>query len=119
MSIQQWSSEILLLDMRDEPQFSEVLQQVTEQLEERDYDVVMSLAGVTQMNSTTLGGLLRLRQRLVSASRHLRLCSVPDAVWSLLLVTSLDKVFELSTDVPTALASLQLDNPNTPKEDPS
>lgn len=117
MPIQQWSEHIMLLDMRDEPQFSEDLQQVFEQLDQREFDVVANMKKVRQVNSTSLGELLQLRQRLVRNGRHLRLCSVPDTVWGVLLVTSLDKVFEVAEDVPSALASLQLDGTDAPDEE--
>ncbi|MEX2672539.1 MAG: STAS domain-containing protein [Phycisphaeraceae bacterium] len=117
MPIQQWSREILLLDMRDEPQFSEDLQQVAEQLDDRPCDVVANLAAVTQISSTGLGDLLQLRQRLVNDGRQLRLCSVPDVVWSVMLVTSLDKVLDFSPDVSSALASLQLDKQTDAEEE--
>ena len=43
-----------------------------------------------------------------SDDARLRICSVDDAVWSVMLITGLDKVFEFTDDVSTSLASLQL-----------
>lgn len=116
MPIQQWSSHIILADMRDEPQFSEDLNQIAEQLNHQDFDVVASLAELQQINSTSLGELLQLRQRLVNAGRELRLCCVPDGVWGVFLVTSMDQVFKFYPDVSSALASLQLDGTDDPDE---
>lgn len=110
MPIQQWSEGILLADLADEPQFSEEMQAVIDRL--GGYpppNVVLNFGQVSHINSTNISQLLRVRQRLVDADRHLRLCSVPDSVWGVLLTTGLDKVFELSPDVSAALASLQLD----------
>jgi hypothetical protein len=39
----------------------------------------------------------------------MRLCGVRDNVWSVLMVTGLDKIFEFTEDVMTSLASLQIE----------
>lgn len=117
MPIEQWSDQILLLNLGDEPQFSDDLYQVAEQLDQQDYDVVMNFADVTQVNSTSLGELLKLRQRLVVSGGRLRICSVSDSIWGVLMTTSLDKVFQFAPDVPSALASLQLDGADASDEE--
>ena len=38
----------------------------------------------------------------------MRICSVDDQVWGVLMITGLDKIFDFTDDVSTALASLQL-----------
>ena len=109
MAIEQWSQSIVLVDLADEPQFSEDMAGLAERLGNgRPAHVVFNLAAVRHFNSSNISQLLRTRQTLVAADRRLILCSVPDAVWGVMLVTGLDKVFEFSPDVPSALASLQL-----------
>ena len=39
----------------------------------------------------------------------MKLCALSTGIWGVLLVTGLDKVFEFCDDVPSGLASLQLD----------
>ena len=52
--------------------------------------------------------MLRLRQKCIAANRRLQLTTLPDVVWGIILTTGLDKVFEYTPDVPSALAKLQL-----------
>src|SRR5688572_29162864 len=110
MPLQQWSDEIVVVDLGDEPQFSEDMHAVRDRLDaDGPVDVVLKMEAVRHLSSSNIGALLRLRQRLVNAGRHLRLCCMPDSLWGLLMVMGLDKVFECSPDVSSALASLQLE----------
>ena len=61
------------------------------------------------MNSSHLAQLLRLRKRLIELDRKLMLCCVNDHLWSVMLVTGLDKLFTFAPDTMTALAGLQVD----------
>jgi hypothetical protein len=70
--------------------------------------VVLNLAGVTYLNSSHLAALLRMRKRLIEHGRTLVLCSLGDDVWSVMMLTGLDKVFRFAKDPLTALAGLQL-----------
>ncbi|QNN22985.1 STAS domain-containing protein [Planctomycetales bacterium ZRK34] len=109
MTLQVWSEDILLAELADEPGFSEELAAVDHRLETGPpRHVVLNLVEVHHINSSNISQLLRLRQRLIRADRRLRLACVPDNVWGVLLTTGLDKVFEFSSDVPTALAAMQL-----------
>ena len=71
-------------------------------------DVVLNLSSVTYLNSSNIAQMLRLRKRLNSVGRHMRICAVGDQVWGVLMITGLDKIFDFTDDVTTALASLQL-----------
>ena len=53
--------------------------------------------------------LLSLQSRLAAGGGKLRICSVGDQVWGVILVTGLDKLFEFHDDLAIAIASLQLD----------
>jgi anti-anti-sigma factor len=72
--------------------------------------VVLNLGNVTYLNSSNIAQLLKLRQVLGKHGRRLKLCSVTDQVWSVMLVTGLDKVFMFAPDPMTALAGLQLED---------
>jgi hypothetical protein len=71
-------------------------------------DLILNMKSVTFLNSSNIAQLLRLRKQLLAAQRRLRICAVADPVWSVLLLTGLDKVFDFTSDVSTALASLQM-----------
>jgi hypothetical protein len=72
--------------------------------------VVLNLAGVTYLNSSHLAALLRMRKKLIELERMLVLCSLGDDVWSVMMLTGLDKVFRFAKDPLTALAGLQLED---------
>ncbi len=112
MPLQQWSDSILIAELTDEPMFSEEFESLMGRLEDKDNatpDVIVDLKRVTYLNSSNIAQLLRLRKKLESAERRLRLCSIGDTVWSVMLITGLDKLFEFTDDVSTSLASLQID----------
>ena len=115
MSLNEWSESIVLAETGEEPTFSEdmtSLMSIVEDSEQggRDMpDMVVNLADVDYLNSSNIAQLLRLRKRLAAAGARLRVCSVGDQVWGVILVTGLDKLFEFHDDVATAIASLQLE----------
>lgn len=108
-----WSDNIVICDLTDEPDLSEELSDLYNRLTERSSDsvpyVVLNLAGVSYLNSSNIAQILRIRRRLIEAQRSMKLCSVADGVWSIMLLTGLDKVFEFVPDKSTAIASLQLE----------
>lgn len=111
MSIEEWSDDITIAEIGDEPAFSEDMTALMQRLDERGDvvpDVVLNLTSVSYLNSSNIAQMLRLRKRLNSAGRHMRICAVDDQVWGVLMITGLDKIFDFTDDVTTALASLQL-----------
>jgi anti-anti-sigma factor len=110
MPVHEWSDEILLAELASEPEFSDDIAAVNDLLDAEAHHVVLNLAAVGHLNSSNLAQLLRVRKRVTEAERALFLCAVPDEVWGVLLVTGLDKVFNVAEDVPSALASLQMDS---------
>ncbi len=110
MPLTQWSDEILIAELSDEPHFSEDLTAVMRHFEDGTTapDLVLDMKNVTYLNSTNIAQLLRLRKKVTSADKRMKICAVPDGVWGVLMVTGLDKLFEFTDDVSTSLASLQL-----------
>ena len=111
MPIEEWSDEITIATVGDEPAFSEDMANLLQRLDERGDstpDVVLDLASVSYLNSSNIAQMLRLRKRLNTGGRNMRICSVDDQVWGVLMITGLDKIFDFTDDVSTALASLQL-----------
>ena len=110
MAIEKWSDQINLVRLNDDPQFSDDLDQLTEQVTaaRRGPSVVLDFSGVRVVNSSNIAAMLKLRKSIVSTSGRLVLCCVPTQVWGTFLVTGLDKIFQFTDDVPTALATIQL-----------
>lgn len=112
MPINKWSDNILIAEFSNEPAFSEDVDALFRELDSFGDDpphVIVNLQGVTRLNSSNLAQLLRLRKRLLINDKGMRMCSVDDKVWSVLLMTGLDAVFEFTDDVSTSLASLQIE----------
>lgn len=108
-----WSEDITIAELADEPALSEELQTTIERAEASPLDavphVVLNFANVTYLNSTNIGQLLRLRKRLNESGRSMRLCSMRDEVWTLILAAGLDRIFRVDPDPMTSLAGLQLE----------
>jgi len=113
MAIEKWSDQIWLVKLADEPMMSEDLNSVYADVQHTDPaatpDVVLDLGAVGMVNSSNLSQMLRLRKLMIDRDGRLRIAALRDDLWALFLTTGLDKVFEFSQDVPTALASLQIE----------
>ena len=112
MTIQNWSDDIVVAELADDPQFTDEVTTVTEQIEAAPCDVVLNFSAVGFINSSNVAKLLRLRKASMAAKRQLVLCCVNTQVWGVFLVTGLDKIFEFTNDIATALATLQLSGGN-------
>jgi anti-anti-sigma factor len=111
----EWSKDIVVCDLGEEPELSEELGDLFQRLQEQGGEtpsVVLNLAGVSYLNSSNLAQMLRLRKTLVERGGRLKLAAVADPVWSIMLLTGLDKVFQFAPDKATAIASLQLEREN-------
>lgn len=109
MSVENWSDSIVVAELQDDPQFSDDLTTLLDQLDNDDtLDVVLNFASVKYVNSSNLARLLKLRKKVISTKRRLVLCGIETNVWGLFLVTGLDKVFDFADALPTALASVQI-----------
>lgn len=108
MTVKSWSDDILLVELEDEPQFSEDLQATMDRLADQPRHVVLNFSQVGQINSSNISQLLRVRKKTIETDRRLKLCCMNDGAWSVMLTTGLEKIFSFADDVPTALAGLQL-----------
>ena len=109
MGIQNWSEDIILVDMPAEPNIVDELKEVTEMARDRgDCDVVIDFSNVDIITSSSLSSLLRLRKLLVDCGHQLVFCSVAAATKGIFTVTGLDGVFEVVDDKFVALAGLQI-----------
>jgi len=112
MPIQNWSEDVLLVELGDDPQFTDDLTALLETVEKRsDLDVVLSFQNVNFLNSSNIAKLLKLRKlQTVNHHRKLKLCAINTHVWGVFLVTGLDKIFDVCDDVASGMMSLQLDS---------
>ena len=110
VSVENWSEDILVVELQDDPAFSDDVTAVIDQVDgHKDVDVVLNLAGVNYLNSSNIAKLLKLRKKLHARKRRLVLCGIDTNVWGLFLVTGLDNVFDFADNVAMGLASVQLD----------
>jgi anti-anti-sigma factor len=109
MGIQNWSEDIILVDLPAEPEMGEELKTVTEMVRDRgDCEVVADFSKVDIITSSSLSKLLRLRKLVGDCGHRLVFCSVAPATKGIFTVTGLDGVFEIVDDKFIALASLQM-----------
>ncbi len=110
MPIQDWSENIIVVDLQDDPQFTDDLNALLDSIESKpDVDVLLDFSGVTFLNSSNIAKLLKLRKiMVVNHRRKLKLCGISTHVWGVFLVTGLDKIFEFADDVASGLAALQI-----------
>ncbi|MDX2131320.1 MAG: STAS domain-containing protein [Planctomycetota bacterium] len=109
----EWSDTIVITELADEPALSEDMHALLDRLQaasDRVPHVVLNFGQVTYVNSSNLAQLLRLKKVLHERDAQLRLCSLSDQVWSVFMVTGLDKIFRFAPDPMTALASLQMED---------
>ena len=109
MGIQNWSDDIVLVNLAKEPQMGEELQTVTATAAERgNCDVVIDFADVDIVTSSSIAKLLKLRKTLVDRDRRLVFSSVKPKTQKIFELTGLNNVFEFVDDQFLALAGLQL-----------
>lgn len=109
MGIQNWSEDIILVDLPQEPEMGDELKTVTGMVRDRgDCDVVIDFSSVDIITSSSLSKLLKLRKMLADCGHRLIFCSVAAATKGIFTVTGLDGIFEIAEDKFVALASLQM-----------
>ena len=116
MPLQDWSENIVLAELQDDPAFSDDLNALNEHVEKNPHlDVVLSFGNVNYLNSSNLAELLRLRKSVtINNQRKLILCSVNTHVWGLFLTTGVNKTFEFADNVTLGLAGLQIGRDGEP-----
>src|SRR4030042_2624348 len=109
MGIQNWSEDIILVDLPQEPGMGDELKAVSDSAADRgDCDVVVDFSAVDIVTSSSLSKLLKLRKLMVDCGHRLVFCNVAPATRGIFTVTGLDGIFELADDKFVALASLQI-----------
>ncbi len=111
MGIQNWSEDVVLVNLAKEPDMGEELQTVIDMVSEHDnLDVVVDFMDVDVVTSSSIAKLLKLRKVLCDNGQNLVFSAVCPKTHSIFAVTGLDNVFQFVDDQFVALASLQLVN---------
>jgi len=111
MGIQNWSENVILVNLAKEPDMGEELQTVIDMVtENRGSDVVVDFLDTDIVTSSSIAKLLKLRKVLNDSNNKLLFSSVSPKTRSIFNITGLDNVFEFVEDQFIALASLQLVN---------
>ena len=111
MGIQNWSEDIVLVDLPAEPQVGDEIKAVTAMVRDRgNCEVVIDFSSVDIITSSSLSALLRLRKLLSDCGHKLVFCNVAPATKNIFMLTGIDEIFEFADDKFVALASLQLVN---------
>lgn len=109
MGIQNWSENIILVELPQEPDAGDELELVTEIVHDRgNCDVVIDFSDVDTITSSSLSKLLKLRKPLTECGRRLVLCGIAAAIQGIFTVTGLDGIFEIADDKFVALATLEM-----------
>lgn len=109
MTLNHWDETILILELSDEPDFSDDTDTLLSKLREDNavsWDVIVDLQNVVTLNSSNLGALIEIKKLLHGKDRRMIICNVSDSIWSTMLATGLDQIFEFIEDTTIALASL-------------
>lgn len=120
MPINEWSDSIEVVELQNDPSFADDMavlatgyQRAADDLKAgragaRTRDLVLDMRHVQFLNSSNIAQLLRVRKLAMLAGARIRICSVSDRIWGVLLATDLDRIFDFSEDVTTSLAALQM-----------
>ncbi len=110
MTVEQWSDNVLLGELADDPQFTDDLTSAIESCTAQPRtDVLLTFTNVNYLNSSNIAKLLKLRKLvMITNQRRLKICGINTHVWGVFLVTGLDKIFDFVDDVPSGLATLQM-----------
>ncbi|MBN2512142.1 MAG: STAS domain-containing protein [Sedimentisphaerales bacterium] len=109
MGIQNWSENVILVNLAEEPYLGEELHTVIGMVSETvGNNVVIDFAGVSLVTSSSLAKLLKLRKMLYENSRQLVLCGMKPQTMGIFRLTGLDSVFKFVDDQFLALAGLQM-----------
>jgi len=109
MGIQNWSDEIVLVNLAKEPQLGEELQVVIDTAGDKgNCDVVVDFTDVDIVTSSSIAKLLKLRETLAGCGHRIVFCCVDAKTKKIFRLTGLENTFEFVDDQFVALAGLQL-----------
>lgn len=111
MGIQNWSDDVVVVDLPIEPGLNDELRAAIEIVRDRgNCNVVVDFSEVDIVTSSSISALLKLQKLINDCQCKLVLCNVAPATRSIFSVTGIDEIFEFVQDKFLALATLQLVN---------
>src|SRR4051812_41448088 len=81
MPLEKWSDTVSVVHLGDDPQFSDDLAAVEEQVQQQPLDLVLDFGAVHYINSSNIAKLLKLRKQMMGAEQRMMLCGVNTQVW--------------------------------------
>jgi anti-anti-sigma factor len=83
----------------------ETLRILTTHLDPIPSALILDLSGVAFMDSSAIGSLITIRNRLLPSGGVLALCAISEGVAKVLRIADLGKIFALHDDLEAALAA--------------
>ncbi len=109
MSIENWSENIILIQLAREPQMGEELETCLAMIQNQPaYSVVVDFSNVEIVTSSSLAKMLKIRKQIRDNGGSLVLSSVRAQTRKVFEIAGLDQVFEFVDDHFIALAGLQM-----------
>ena len=104
MAIQNFSEDVLLITLPEQPQHGDELEKVNKMLSNKtDRDVVVDFSKVEMLTSGTICSLIILDRLLRGSGRQLVLCNVSSVIKQIFVRTDLLTVFEFADNELVAL----------------
>lgn len=108
MGIQNFSEDILIINLPEQPQHGEEIDIVNKLLSSSvDFDVLVDFSIVEILTSESICGLMILDKLLKGSGRKLVLYNLPSAIKQIFVRTGLLTVFDLADDQFDALQHIQ------------
>jgi len=108
MGIQNYSEDILLVTLPEQPQYGQEIDIVNRLLGDSvDFDVMVDFSKVEMLTSETICGLMILSKLLEGSGRKLVLYNLSSQIKQIFLRTGLITVFDLADDNFDALEHIQ------------
>jgi anti-anti-sigma factor len=99
MGIQEWSENILLVDLPPEPEMGDELKCVADRVHDKGgHNVIIDFSSVDIITSTNIMRLIKLRKSLADQVCYLILCNVGSTVQAIFKVMGLDDIFKIFDD---------------------
>jgi anti-anti-sigma factor len=108
MPVEKWSDKVNVVRLADDPQFTDDVETLQEQYLKNGGSAVLDFSAVRFINSSNISRLLRLHKQAAASQTKIILCSIDTKLWGTFISIGLDKVFDFSDNVTTALATLQI-----------
>lgn len=109
MSIQDWSEDIVLVDLPEESELFDELKRILKMAQDEvKKDIVIDFSAVSIMTTNSLFILLRIGKSLIANECRLLLCSISPETKRIFTITGLEEIFEIMDDKFVALAALQI-----------